>query len=323
MLFEATAILQESKEGMVRIHRIVRDLGSFSHADDDATAPDQRQRGHRIGADHAAQRAQVPGARRARPARDLGGARQLGAPRPGVPEPDPERRPGARRGRHQAQRGHGAQLRRRPRRRRRGRRQRPRHPAEVMPRIFESFFTTKPRGIGTGPGPAHLAGHRALAGRRDHRRQPARRRARPFACACRPRGRAGGQRRAGRRRCRRAATRGAACSRSTTRRCCSRPIGACWATCTTSRRRSAAPRGAARRSGATRQLRRRSCATCRCPRSRAMELLRGRARALSGAGRALRLRDRRRLLDRRQAFPRGVGLRGASKSRSGSRSCCR
>jgi len=39
VLFEATAMLQESKEGMVRIHRIVRDLGSFSHADDgDATA---------------------------------------------------------------------------------------------------------------------------------------------------------------------------------------------------------------------------------------------------------------------------------------------
>jgi len=39
VLFEATAMLQESKEGMVRIHRIVRDLGSFSHADDDSTAP--------------------------------------------------------------------------------------------------------------------------------------------------------------------------------------------------------------------------------------------------------------------------------------------
>jgi signal transduction histidine kinase/ActR/RegA family two-component response regulator len=37
VLFEATAILQESKEGMARIHRIVRDLGSFSHVDDDGT----------------------------------------------------------------------------------------------------------------------------------------------------------------------------------------------------------------------------------------------------------------------------------------------
>src|SRR6185369_1643931 len=36
VLFEASAILQESKEGMARIHRIVRDLGSFSHSDEDA-----------------------------------------------------------------------------------------------------------------------------------------------------------------------------------------------------------------------------------------------------------------------------------------------
>ena len=39
VLFEATAILQESKEGMARIHRIVRDLGSFSHVDEDAAVP--------------------------------------------------------------------------------------------------------------------------------------------------------------------------------------------------------------------------------------------------------------------------------------------
>ena len=41
---------------------------------------------------------------------------------------------------------------------------------ELLPRIFDSFFTTKPRGVGTGLGTAHLAGHRARAGRRDHRR---------------------------------------------------------------------------------------------------------------------------------------------------------
>ena len=39
LLFEANVILQESKEGMARIHRIVRDLGSFSHVDEEATAP--------------------------------------------------------------------------------------------------------------------------------------------------------------------------------------------------------------------------------------------------------------------------------------------
>jgi signal transduction histidine kinase/ActR/RegA family two-component response regulator len=35
LLFEASAIVQESKEGMARIHRIVRDLHSFSRVEDD------------------------------------------------------------------------------------------------------------------------------------------------------------------------------------------------------------------------------------------------------------------------------------------------
>src|SRR4029453_11462114 len=35
LLFEATAIVQESKEGMARIHRIVRDLHAFSRVEDD------------------------------------------------------------------------------------------------------------------------------------------------------------------------------------------------------------------------------------------------------------------------------------------------
>ena len=39
LLFEASAILQESKEGMARIQRIVRDLGSFSHVDEDVSVP--------------------------------------------------------------------------------------------------------------------------------------------------------------------------------------------------------------------------------------------------------------------------------------------
>src|SRR5205809_2969275 len=39
LLFEASAILQESKEGMARIQRIVKDLGSFSHADEDVAVP--------------------------------------------------------------------------------------------------------------------------------------------------------------------------------------------------------------------------------------------------------------------------------------------
>ncbi len=39
ILFEANAILQESKEGMARIHRIVRSLSSFTHVDDDQGVP--------------------------------------------------------------------------------------------------------------------------------------------------------------------------------------------------------------------------------------------------------------------------------------------
>src|SRR6185295_3792370 len=35
LLFETSAIIQESKEGMARILRIVRDLSSFSHTSDD------------------------------------------------------------------------------------------------------------------------------------------------------------------------------------------------------------------------------------------------------------------------------------------------
>ena len=38
-LFEAMSIVQESKEGMARIHRIVRDLHSFSRVDDDIRSP--------------------------------------------------------------------------------------------------------------------------------------------------------------------------------------------------------------------------------------------------------------------------------------------
>ena len=38
LLFEATAIVHESKEGMARIHRIVRDLHAFSRVEDDQRA---------------------------------------------------------------------------------------------------------------------------------------------------------------------------------------------------------------------------------------------------------------------------------------------
>ena len=38
LLFDAMTVVQESKEGMARIHRIARDLHSFSRVDDDANA---------------------------------------------------------------------------------------------------------------------------------------------------------------------------------------------------------------------------------------------------------------------------------------------
>ena len=191
------------------------------------TAPMQREHGRRVGADHAAQRAQVPRARRARPARDAGGARQLGAPRAGVPEPDHERRPGAGRGGRQAQRGHGQQLRRRRQVVVEVAGQRPGHPARGLAAHLRFVLHHQAARRGYRPGAADLAGHRALAGRRDHRREPARR------GLDLPRPPAGGGRRRSVRRRRRvdahpsASTRAGASWPSTTRRCCSRPTAAC------------------------------------------------------------------------------------------------
>jgi signal transduction histidine kinase len=152
VLFEATAVLQESKEGMVRIHRIVRDLGSFSHADDDSTAP--------INVNAAVESALTMLRNelkyRARVERDLratsavrGSSARLGQvflnlimnaaqaldeagikrnvvtvssfeDGPDVVVQVQDNGPGI--------------------------------PPDILPRIFESFFTTKPRGVGTGLG---------------------------------------------------------------------------------------------------------------------------------------------------------------------------
>ena len=161
---------------MARIQRIVRDLGSFSHADEDVNVPHQRQHRGRIGADDAAQRAQVPRARRTGPARHAAGAGQRAAAGTGVPEPDLERRAGAGRGERQAQPGPRAQLRRRRPRRRRG--DRTTAPASRPRRCrASSSRSSRPSRAGWGPGwAADLARHRAQPGRRDQRRQPAGRR---------------------------------------------------------------------------------------------------------------------------------------------------
>ena len=95
LLFEASAILQESKEGMARIQRIVRDLGSFSHADEDVSVP--------ISVNTAVESALTMLRNelkyRARVEQELRatrhGPRERAAARAGVPEPDLQRRAGA------------------------------------------------------------------------------------------------------------------------------------------------------------------------------------------------------------------------------------
>jgi signal transduction histidine kinase/CheY-like chemotaxis protein len=165
VLFEATAILQESKEGMARIHRIVRDLGSFSHVDDDgATTLDVN-----VAVESALTMLRNEIKYRARIERDLRSTQAV-------------------RG-NQARLGqvflniilNAAQALDETAARRNVVRVRsfdedesvvvevedngPGIPSEVVPRIFDSFFTTKPRGIGTGLGlPISLGIIRSLGG---------------------------------------------------------------------------------------------------------------------------------------------------------------
>jgi len=165
VLFEATAILQESKEGMARIHRIVRDLGSFSHVDDDAAAT--------LDVNGAVESALTMLRNeikyRARIERDLRSTQAVRA--------------------NQARLGqvflniilNAAQALDETASKRNVVRVRsfddgefvvvevedngPGISSEVAPRIFDSFFTTKPRGIGTGLGlPISLGIIRSLGG---------------------------------------------------------------------------------------------------------------------------------------------------------------
>ena len=165
VLFEATAILQESKEGMARIHRIVRDLGSFSHVDDDGTATLDIN----AAVESALTMLRNEIKYRARIERDLRSTQAVRA--------------------NQARLGqvflniilNAAQALDEAAAKRNVVRVRsfdegeyvvvevedngPGIPSEVVPRIFDSFFTTKPRGIGTGLGlPISLGIIRSLGG---------------------------------------------------------------------------------------------------------------------------------------------------------------
>jgi signal transduction histidine kinase/ActR/RegA family two-component response regulator len=165
LLFEASAILQESKEGMARIQRIVRDLGSFSHADEDVSVP--------ISVNSAVESALTMLRNelkyRARVEQDLRATRLVlaSAPRLGqvflnlisnavqaLEEADVKRNlvrvrsfdEGAHVVVEVSDNGPGIA-------------------PDAAPRIFESFFTTKPRGMGTGLGlPISLGIVRSLGG---------------------------------------------------------------------------------------------------------------------------------------------------------------
>jgi signal transduction histidine kinase/ActR/RegA family two-component response regulator len=165
LLFEASAILQESKEGMARIHRIVRDLGSFSHTDEDSIVPMDVN----LAIESALTMLRNELKYRARVERELRAARfvHASAPRLGqvflnlilnaaqaLEEASTKRNVVRVRSYDEAGdvvieiSDNGPWI-----------------PPEVMPRIFESFFTTKPRGLGTGLGlPISLGIVRGLGG---------------------------------------------------------------------------------------------------------------------------------------------------------------
>ena len=152
ILFEAMNIVHESKEGMARIHRIVRDLHAFSRVDEDATLLTDVN----AAVDSSLTMLRSELRYRTQVERDLRATRRV-------------RASAARLGQvfinllmnaaHALAVGNPKRNRLYVRSYDDGDRvvievedNGPGIPTEVMPRIFESFFTTKPPGVGTGLG---------------------------------------------------------------------------------------------------------------------------------------------------------------------------
>ena len=152
VLFEAMNIVQESKEGMARIHRIVRDLHAFSRVDEDANLLTDVN----AAVDSSLTMLRSELRYRTQVERDLRATQRV-------------RSSAARLGQvfinllmnaaHALAAGNPKRNRLYVRSYDEGDRvvvevedNGPGIPSEVMPRIFESFFTTKPPGVGTGLG---------------------------------------------------------------------------------------------------------------------------------------------------------------------------
>jgi len=152
LLFEVKAVLQETKEGMARIHRIVRDLSSFSHVDDDRGATSEL--GVTVESTLSLLRNELR--HRARLERDLRSTRVVAVSQARLGQVFLNLILNAAQALDEAR---AAQNRIVVRTYDRGEDSffevtdnGPGIPPDVLPRIFDSFFTTKPRGIGTGLG---------------------------------------------------------------------------------------------------------------------------------------------------------------------------
>lgn len=151
-LFEMTAVLQETKEGMARIHRIVRDLSSFSHVDDDRSATCDL--GATIESTLSLLRNELR--HRAKVERDLRSTRVIAASQARLGQVFINLILNAAQALDEARSGENLIA---LRTYDRGDESffevtdnGPGIPPEVVGRIFDSFFTTKPRGVGTGLG---------------------------------------------------------------------------------------------------------------------------------------------------------------------------